>query len=104
MCLPTSRGRPLLSDWQWQERAACRGMDSSDFFSPWGERGRARLDREERARRVCGRCEVADRCAAMAAELGEEYGIWGGMPGRERQRLGTDTPRPADRRDSATAS
>ncbi|GGZ03308.1 WhiB family transcriptional regulator [Streptomyces olivaceoviridis] len=86
-----SNPRPLLSDWQWQQRAACRGMSSSTFFSPPGERGRARRDREERARRICGRCEVADICAATALKHGESYGIWGGMSDADRRQFDTGT-------------
>ncbi|WP_307804648.1 WhiB family transcriptional regulator [Streptomyces sp. VRA16 Mangrove soil] len=77
--------RPLLSDWQWQERAACRGMNSATFFSPTGERGRARREREEGARRICGRCDVADVCAATALARGETYGVWGGLSYDERR-------------------
>lgn len=83
--------RPLLTDWQWQQRAACRGMSSSVFFSPSGERGRARREREERARRVCSRCEVAELCAATALRRGETYGVWGGLSGLERRRI-TENP------------
>ncbi|MFE1521435.1 WhiB family transcriptional regulator [[Kitasatospora] papulosa] len=77
--------RPLLSDWQWQQRAACRGMNSATFFSPSGERGRSRSEREERARRICGRCEVAEICAATAVSHGEAYGVWGGLSSNERR-------------------
>ncbi|CAM5360026.1 MULTISPECIES: WhiB family transcriptional regulator [Streptomyces] len=76
---------PLLSDWEWQERAACRGMSSAVFFSPVGERGHERRKREERARRICGRCEVIEACAAMALDCRERYGVWGGMSAGERQ-------------------
>ncbi|RAJ82562.1 WhiB family transcriptional regulator [Streptomyces sp. cg28] len=88
-----SSPRPLLVDWQWQDQAACRGMSSSVFFSPSGERGRARRDREEQARRICAGCAVTDRCAATALAHEESYGVWGGLSGKDRRRLGTD---PAD--------
>ncbi|WP_338692869.1 WhiB family transcriptional regulator [Streptomyces sp. Q6] len=77
--------RPLLSDWEWQQRAACRGMNSATFFSPPGERGRDRREREEGARRVCGRCQVADICAGTALARGENYGVWGGLSDDERR-------------------
>ncbi|POX64382.1 transcription factor WhiB [Streptomyces sp. Ru62] len=76
---------PLLSNWEWQERAACRGMNSSVFFSPPGEKGRDRRQREERARRICNRCEVIEACAAMALDYKERYGVWGGISAGERQ-------------------
>jgi WhiB family transcriptional regulator, redox-sensing transcriptional regulator len=78
---------PLVSDWEWQERAACRGMNSSVFFSPPGEKGRARQQREERARRICGQCEVIDACAAMALDCEERYGVWGGLSAGERETI-----------------
>jgi WhiB family transcriptional regulator, redox-sensing transcriptional regulator len=76
---------PILSDWEWQEKAACRGMNSSMFFSPTGERGRERQEREARARSICGRCEVVEACAAMALDYRERYGVWGGLSAGERQ-------------------
>ncbi|MFE6895200.1 WhiB family transcriptional regulator [Streptomyces sp. NPDC057694] len=86
---------PLLSDWEWQEKAACRGMDSSMFFSPAGERGRRRTRREERARRICGRCEVVEECGAMALDYKEHYGVWGGMSAGERRDVLGSAPGPA---------
>ncbi|MFK0173740.1 WhiB family transcriptional regulator [Streptomyces sp. NPDC090306] len=79
--------KPLLADWEWQARASCRGMSSSAFFSPSGERGSRRREREERARRICVGCEVVDQCAAMALRAGERYGVWGGMSTKERAGL-----------------
>ncbi|MFF5858218.1 WhiB family transcriptional regulator [Streptomyces sp. NPDC012751] len=78
---------PLLSDWEWQERGACRGMSSAVFFSPPGERGHRRRRREERARLICGRCEVIEECAAMALDYNERYGVWGGMSAGERRHV-----------------
>lgn len=97
--------RPLLADWQWQQRAACRGMSSSVFFSPPGERGRARRLREDRARAVCGRCEVVDMCAAMALKQGESHGVWGGLSDDERRQRDTQAlkvPSGAEAHDDAT--
>lgn len=79
-----TRLRPLLSDWGWQEQAACRGMNSATFYSPQNERGKERRKREETARRICHGCEVIEECAAMAVDFEERYGVWGGMSPRER--------------------
>jgi WhiB family redox-sensing transcriptional regulator len=76
--------RPLLSNWDWQEQAACRGMNSSAFYSPQGERGHKRREREDAARRICHGCAVVEQCAAMAMRHRERYGVWGGMSPRER--------------------
>ncbi len=70
----------------WREDAACRGIESSVFFSPDGERGQARARREERARRICEDCPVLSRCRDHALATGEPYGIWGGMTETDRRR------------------
>ncbi|WP_371851625.1 WhiB family transcriptional regulator [Rhodococcus koreensis] len=73
-------------DRDWREDAACRGIESSVFFSPDGERGQARARREERARRICEDCPVLGRCRDHALAAGEPYGIWGGMTETDRRR------------------
>ncbi len=70
--------------WDWQLRGACRGVDSSVFFPPDGERGRARAQREQNAKRWCRSCPVLEQCRAHALAVGEPYGIWGGMSESER--------------------
>jgi WhiB family redox-sensing transcriptional regulator len=83
---------PLLDSWQWQAGAACRGMASAVFFSPPGERGHHRRNREQRAMEVCRACPVLDDCAAFALSTRQPYGIWGGLT--EHQRY---IPRPESR-------
>ncbi|WP_305086453.1 WhiB family transcriptional regulator [Rhodococcus tibetensis] len=73
-------------DRDWREDAACRGIESSVFFSPDGERGHARDRREARARRICQDCPVLRRCRDHALAAGESYGIWGGMTETDRRR------------------
>lgn len=80
--------KPMGDLWDWQRLAACRGMDSSIFYSPTGERGRRRHEREERARRICGDCPVRQECARMALGIKETYGVWGGLSEAERSRQG----------------
>ncbi|WP_055591202.1 WhiB family transcriptional regulator [Peterkaempfera griseoplana] len=80
-----TRLKPLLTDWQWQARAACRGMDSSVFFSPPNERGTTRRRRERNARRICQSCAVRTPCARFALETAQPYGVWGGLTETERE-------------------
>ncbi|GGQ70079.1 WhiB family transcriptional regulator [Kitasatospora griseola] len=75
---------PLLNQWGWQARAACRGMDSAVFFSPCGEQGEARRMRERRARSVCRDCPVRLACASFAVRTGQDFGIWGGLTEADR--------------------
>jgi len=78
------KAKPLLSQWEWQCRAACRGMDSSVFFSPPSERGEARRSRERRARSVCRDCPVRTPCATFAVRTSQPYGVWGGLTEADR--------------------
>jgi WhiB family redox-sensing transcriptional regulator len=54
------------------------------FFSPHGERGRARAHRAERAKQICRECPVLRTCRTYALGAGEPYGIWGGLDAAER--------------------
>jgi WhiB family redox-sensing transcriptional regulator len=76
--------QPIAALWEWQESAACRTVDSTRFFSPPGERGGARRERERLARQICDRCVVREECARFALSIGEEFGTWGGVTDRER--------------------
>lgn len=79
-----SAPRPIAALWEWQNSAACRDMNSSQFYSPPGERREARRRREDRAREICDGCPVRVQCARFALAIGEEHGFWGGMTDRER--------------------
>ncbi len=78
---------PNADIWDWQLQGLCRGVDSSVFFHPDGERGRARLQRERRAKEMCRSCPVMTQCRAHALDVGEPYGIWGGLSETERELL-----------------
>ncbi|WP_326699367.1 WhiB family transcriptional regulator [Streptomyces sp. NBC_01754] len=78
---------PNADLWDWQLLAACRGVDSSLFFHPEGERGAARSAREISAKEVCMRCPVRAQCAAHALAVREPYGVWGGLTEDEREEL-----------------
>jgi WhiB family redox-sensing transcriptional regulator len=78
---------PNADLWDWQLSAACRGVDSSLFFHPEGERGAARSSREQAAKEVCMRCPVRAECAAHALAVREPYGVWGGLTEDEREEM-----------------
>jgi len=78
---------PNADIWDWQLQGLCRGVDSSVFFHPDGERGRARVQRERRAKEMCRSCPVMNQCRAHALDVGEPYGIWGGLSETERELL-----------------
>ncbi|MFC8598162.1 WhiB family transcriptional regulator [Isoptericola sp. NPDC057191] len=67
--------------------AECRKGDPELFFSPEGERGEPRMDREREAKSVCGRCPVSSDCleyALMTERRSTRYGVWGGQTAEER--------------------
>lgn len=78
---------PNADMWNWQLHGLCRGLDSSMFFHPDGERGHARVQREKRAKEMCHRCPVIEACRSHALEVGESYGVWGGLSESERDLL-----------------
>ena len=78
---------PNADVWDWQLHAACRGMASSYFFHPEGERGPARARRELRAKAVCLDCPALLSCRQHALDVHEPYGIWGGLSEGERQQI-----------------
>ena len=81
----------MLICWDWQLHAACRGMASSFFFHPEGERGPARARREAQAKAVCFECPAMVACRAHALQVHEPYGIWGGLSEGERTQMLTLT-------------
>ena len=73
----------------WQSDARCKEHDPELFFSA-GSRS------ERRAKAICGRCPVREQCLAFAVESGTDFGVWGGMSGRELRAMRETGPfRPA---------
>ncbi|MBY6350741.1 WhiB family transcriptional regulator [Rhodococcoides corynebacterioides] len=90
---PENLPGPNADIWDWQMHGACRGVDSSVFFHPDGERGRARAQREARAKEMCRECPVLRQCRSHALAVNEPYGIWGGLSEAERDALARRTRR-----------
>lgn len=63
----------------WMDQAACRGIDTNVFFLDRG--GHA----AERARELCADCPVQVECLEFGIK--EEFGIFGGLAPRERQKI-----------------
>ncbi|WP_181779072.1 WhiB family transcriptional regulator [Pseudonocardia pini] len=75
---------PVVTAWDWQLRASCRGLATELFFAPDQERSAHRAKREARAKLVCRECPVIERCRYHARAAAEAYGIWGGLSEKER--------------------
>ncbi|MFP3914367.1 MAG: WhiB family transcriptional regulator [Actinomycetota bacterium] len=69
-----------LRELSWQDYANCRGADADLFFP---ERGAS----TRKAKAICAECQVQAECLDYAIEIGEKFGIWGGMSERERRRV-----------------
>ena len=78
---------PLAEVWEWQVRAACRGLDAAMFFHPENERGASRRRRVDRAKRACAPCPVRVACLEWAMTIEKSYGVWGGLSAEERDEM-----------------
>lgn len=77
----------LLDLWVWQEQGLCRDAETDSFYYADGERGPARIHREQAAKAICSRCPVIQDCVRHALTVPEHYGVWGGMTEDERAPL-----------------
>ena len=66
----------------WMDRALCAQVDPDLFFPGKGDWAQA-----FRAKVVCRRCDVREKCLAYAVENQEMHGIWGGTTAEQRKRL-----------------
>lgn len=62
----------------WQPKAACAGMDSTDFFP---DKGGSIRD----AQAACLGCEVTRQCLEYALRSNTDFGVWGGVSATERR-------------------
>lgn len=64
---------------KWADTAACKGSGPDELFV----RGAA----QNRAKQICGLCQVKTECLAEALDNNLEWGVWGGLTERERRAL-----------------
>lgn len=80
----------------WQEFAACKGVDPDLFYS-----GRGDFDGVEKARSVCTECPVRNLCGLYAIDNIETHGMWGGLSERQRRTIRSDRKRESRLRSDA---
>ena len=68
-----------MTDWRWQDDAACIGTDPDAFFPESHEYRRGLT-----AKAICAGCPVAIQCLEHALVNHEYVGIWGNTNERER--------------------
>ncbi|MDR1033705.1 MAG: WhiB family transcriptional regulator [Bifidobacteriaceae bacterium] len=64
----------------WMNDGLCAHSDSEAFFPDKGVLS-------DEAAFICGECPVKEICFQYAMTNGIEYGVWGGVSERERNRL-----------------
>lgn len=65
---------------EWMNLGLCRNHSPETFFPSDGAG-------VERARKICGKCDVKDLCLEYALVEEIEHGVWGGASERERRRI-----------------
>lgn len=68
----------------WLERGECRGLPTEWWFPPAPITPEATVQMRK-AKRICFTCRVRAECLDYG--LTEDYGIWGGLSPKQRQRL-----------------
>jgi WhiB family redox-sensing transcriptional regulator len=68
----------------WRQRANCRGLPASWWYSPAPVTPES-MTNLRKARRLCLSCEVRAEC--LDDGMDERYGIWGGLSPKQRIRI-----------------
>jgi WhiB family redox-sensing transcriptional regulator len=63
----------------WQDKAACKGVDTNLFFPE-------NADVDDQVLALCENCPVKDECRDYGVVY-EEWGIWGGLTASQRRRV-----------------
>lgn len=90
--LNPSLPKPLIDNYEWQERGKCHGIDNPEiFFLPYGARMAEKRRLEKAAKDFCVGCPVISECLSYALQTNEQFGVWGGLTPEERNRLARRT-------------
>lgn len=68
----------------WMADALC---GNGDFNPEWWFPGPGDTDKAEKATRICRGCPVRNLCLRWAYEMGDAWGILGGMTAKQRSRV-----------------
>jgi WhiB family redox-sensing transcriptional regulator len=64
----------------WKDDAVCAQTDPELFFPHPGETA-------AKAKAICARCPVVDKCLAYGLQINDQHAIYGGLTVRERRAL-----------------
>ena len=79
----------------WWNMAACRSADPELFF-PISSTGAGEAH-VARAKAVCARCPIRQRCLDYAIDSHQAFGVWGGTSEDERRRIAARRRRQLER-------
>lgn len=66
----------------WRDRALCRGLDASPFFSETKDKYPP-----DDVQALCNVCPVRAECLAEALRRKDPWGVWGGTSGWQRMQI-----------------
>ena len=75
---------PIFERADWMDNALCRGKDTRNWYP---DKGGNNWTPYIEARDLCGRCPVNNDCLLYALRNKERFGLWGGIPERQRRPL-----------------
>jgi WhiB family redox-sensing transcriptional regulator len=82
-------GDKIVNHETWMADAACRQDELAElFFHPDRERGGAKISRDSKAKAICNKCDVLDKCMDYVLKHKEPYGVWAGLSEDDRRHMG----------------
>lgn len=75
---------PTLDQWSWQEKGACKNLDTEIFFLDFNEKGKSKRNKNRTAIEICKKCPVKMQCLEHAITTPENFGVWGGATPEQR--------------------
>ena len=77
--------RQDLMDEDWRLDALCAQVSIAEFHV---DKGEGSVEAINFAKKICNLCPVKSACLDFSIRVGDAFGIWGGLPPRERSKLG----------------
>lgn len=79
--------KPLIQNYEWQQRGNCLGVDTNVFFPESSLRGNKKIAAHEEAKVYCKSCVVVSECLKFALDTEEPHGVYGGLTAEERNEI-----------------
>lgn len=87
----TSGNSKLYADTEWQKNARCHrsrcSVNPDDFHDEKPNSHTRMMEPLPNVQAICDTCPVAVECLTYSYQLGDAYGVWGGLSRHQRQAL-----------------